>query len=281
MTRPARGKRTGNIQELLKSLGGADTGRDLYQRLNDPDIRIDDVVRELVMRPEFEQAYKHHRTGNIMDDGRMEADPAFVGLPDLDISRPFATQFQTAFKPRLARRADSFELMFDRLSGRRAPFILETGCLRVGGNWEGDGQSTFQFDSFVRDVGGSVISIDITPDSIESARRACSGATSLILNDSVAALHMLSLRCGAPVDLIYLDSFDLDHANPMPSAIHHIMELTAVRPLIGPDTLLCIDDYNVGDLGPGGKGLLVDRFMKTIRAEVLYDGYQKIWQVLP
>ncbi|MBV1833545.1 hypothetical protein [Novacetimonas pomaceti] len=170
---------------------------------------------------------------------------------------------------------------FDRLSGRRAPFILETGCLRVGGNWEGDGQSTFQFDSFVRDVGGSVISIDITPDSIESARRACSGATSLILNDSVAALHMLSLRCGAPVDLIYLDSFDLDHANPMPSAIHHIMELTAVRPLIGPDTLLCIDDYNVGDLGPGGKGLLVDRFMKTIRAEVLYDGYQKIWQVLP
>jgi len=79
-----------------------------------------------------------------------------------------------------------------------------------------------------------------------------------------------------PAALLYLDSFDLDRDNPLPSAIHHAMELTAARPLIGPGTVVCVDDYCIGGVA-GGKGLILDKFFTSIRAEVLHSGYQKIW----
>jgi hypothetical protein len=133
------------------------------------------------------------------------------------------------------------------------------------------------FDALVRNRHGVLLSIDITPESIESARRACSSATQLICNDSIAALHALSQIVHEPVSLLYLDSFDLDRSDPMPSAVHHLMELTAARPLIGPGTIVCVDDYEIGEQR-GGKGLLLDKFFSEIRAEVIYCGYQKAWR---
>ena len=61
------------------------------------------------------------------------------------------------------------------------------------------------------------------------------------------------------------------------SAIHHLMELTAARPLIGPGPIVCVDDYEVGDQR-GGKGLLLDKFFSEIRAESFVRGYQKVWR---
>ena len=66
-------------------------------------------------------------------------------------------------------------------------------------------------------------------------------------------------------------------ANPMPSAIHHAMELAAARPLIASGTIVCVDDFGIG--GEGGKGMIVDRFFSSIRAEVVYSSYQKVWRV--
>ena len=82
-----------------------------------------------------------------------------------------------------------------------------------------------------------------------------------------------------PVTLIYLYSYDVDPAEPMPSAIHHALELIAARPLIGPGTLVCVDDYEIGTQ-QGGKGFIIDNFFHSIRAETLYSGYQKLWRVL-
>jgi hypothetical protein len=91
-------------------------------------------------------------------------------------------------------------------------------------------------------------------------------------------LHHLSALIARPANLLYLDSYDLDPQNPMPSAIHHAMQLIAAQPLIGPGTLVCVDDYNVGPQA-GGKGLLLDRYSSAIRAEVLHSGYQKVWRL--
>jgi hypothetical protein len=177
----------------------------------------------------------------------------------------------------LDARAEGFAAIFEAVISRHArPLIVETGCLRVPGNWAGDGQSTFMFDALVRDSHGTLISIDIAPESIDSARRACSSMTHLVCNDSVATLHALSGLLRQPVSLLYLDSFDLDHADPMPSAIHHLMELTAARPLLGPDTIVCVDDYGVGSPN-GGKGLLVDTLLARLNQRVLFSGYQKAW----
>jgi hypothetical protein len=213
-----------------------------------------------------------------MPDGRKDADPTFVGISDLDESLPFEQQFQHFFRPRLGKRAEGFASLFAALAARTRPLIIETGCLRTLDNWEGDGQSSFVFDALVRDRQGQFLSIDASVESIATARSACSSAANFICNDSVSALHALSQLVRGPTDLLYLDSFDLDSANPLPSAIHHAMELTAARPLIGSGTIVCVDDYCVvGE--PGGKGLILDMFFTSIRAEVLHSGYQKIWRL--
>jgi hypothetical protein len=56
------------------------------------------------------------------------------------------------------------------------------------------------------------------------------------------------------------------------------MELAAARPLLGPGSIVCVDDCSV----PGaafGKGHVVDMFMAATGALVLHDGYQKAWQL--
>jgi hypothetical protein len=134
------------------------------------------------------------------------------------------------------------------------------------------------FDALARVRGGFFFSIDVTLESIETARRACSSSTNLILGDSVTTLHNFGALITRPANLLYLDSYDLDPQNPMPSAIHHAMELIAAQPLIGPGTIVCVDDYSVGPK-VGGKGLLLDLYFSRIRAEVLHSGYQKVWRL--
>lgn len=266
------------LAALLDQFAGKGQGRRLVARLTKSDADAHAVTRQIARSTAFERLYKEVRTANIAPADLREPDPAYVGLPELDLLLPFEALFRDAFRPRLARRAEGFDALFAALASHPRPLIIETGCLRIPGNWEGDGQSTFLFDAFVRSQGGQFFSIDLLPESIDTARRACSAATNLICNDSVAALYTLSGLLSGPAALVYLDSYDLDLANPMPSAIHHALELAAVRPLLGPGTLVCVDDYGVGDTG-GGKGLIVDKFFASIRATVLYSGYQRLWRV--
>ncbi len=264
--------------ELLRQFAGDRKAKAMLARLLDDDAPASRVAEEVARLPAFERLYKVARTTNIGVDSVRDADPAFVGLVDYDAEAPFREQFARSFRPRLAARAEGFEVLFQALQGLgRSPFMVETGCLRIPDNWEGDGQSTFMFDALARDTGGALFSIDVGAESIDTARKACSSATQLIENDSVAALHALASIASRRIDLLYLDSFDLDASNPLPSAIHHALELTAARPLVGSGTLVCIDDYSVGSVG--GKGMIVDKFMAAIRAEVLYSGYQKLWRI--
>ncbi len=268
----------GRLEALLDLLAGTGEGRGLLRRLLADGETPERIAAQIAATPAFAARYKAARTLDIGVAGVKQADAAFVGLTALPDGLAFAEQFDRHFRPRLGRRADGFAAIFAALEPVRADLlVLETGCMRIPDNWEGDGQSTFMFDALARERGGAVISIDITPESIDTARRACSSATQLILGDSVAALHALARLAARPASLLYLDSFDLDPENPLPSAIHHALELAAARPLIGPGTVVCVDDYGVG--GQGGKGMIVDRFFAAIRAEVLYSGYQKVWRM--
>jgi hypothetical protein len=267
------------ITALLDQIAGRNQGRRLVGRLLETRDAPRGIAREMARSPSFERLYKEARTLAVAPQGETEANAALVGLPKLDPDRPFAEQFRGHFQPRLGKRADGFAAIFEALTAAPPrPLIIETGCLRIPGNWEGDGQSTFLFDALIRAQGGAFFSIDILAESIETARRACSSAVNLICNDSVAALYTLSQLLRGPAALIYLDSYDVDLDNPMPSAIHHALELAAVRPLLGPGTLVCVDDYGIGPQ-PGGKGLILDQFFTNIRATVLYSGYQRVWLV--
>lgn len=264
---------------LMDQFAGPGRGRQLLERVFGTGKGVQAIAREVARAPAFARLYKEGRTLDIAGQAKAHGDHDFVGVPGLDPNLPFEIQFRDFFQPRLAERADGFALLFSTLAARHPrPLIIETGCLRIPDNWEGDGQSTFMFDALVRREGGHFFSLDILPESIDTARRACSSATNLICNDSVAGLHALSQLLTGPAALVYLDSYDLDARDPLPSAIHHALELAAVRPLIGSGTLVCVDDYSVG-LEPGGKGMLLDKFFASIRAPVLYSGYQRIWSV--
>lgn len=267
-----------SLAAFLDRFAGMGHGRRLLDRLGRPYADPARIAREIAGSDAFARRYKEARTVGITAGGRKEADAAYLALSALDPAAPFETLFREVFAPRLGHRAEGFGALFAALTAHSRPLIIETGTLRIPGNWEGDGQSTFQLDAFVRCHGGQFFSIDILPESIDTARRACSAVTNLICNDSVAALYALSRLLPGPAALVYLDSYDLDPTDPMPSAIHHALELAAVRPLLGPGTLVCIDDYGVGD-ERGGKGLIVDKFFEAIGAAVLYSGYQKLWRV--
>ena len=217
--------------------------------------------------------------------GFKPTDHALVGLTAPDLDAPFAALFARDYRPRLEKRAAGFEVLFAALEQLPGPLlILETGTLRQPGNWEGDGQSSYMFDVFIqaeqaRRRGGTFFSIDLGLESIAAARQVCSGITNLVCNDSVLALHSLaSVMPGQQASLLYLDSFDLDIADPMPSATHHMMEVAAASSLLGGGSLVAVDDYLI-DGQVGGKGLLVDLYMNSINAAVIHSGYQKIWRL--
>jgi FkbM family methyltransferase len=94
------------------------------------------------------------------------------------------------------------------------------------------------------------------------------------------------------VDLLYLDSYDVNFDDVFPSAFHHIKELVAASPLIHPETLVVVDDSPssfTGFVGPegqlhlvtqpkaGGKGKFVAEYAQQVGAEKIFEGYQCGW----
>ena len=113
--------------------------------------------------------------------------------------------------------------------------------------------------------------------------------------DSVLFLSKLAAQfraTGASIDLLYLDSFDLDWDNPAPSAAHHLKELAAISPVIRTDTLVVVDDAPCSSFlmiddrqqatlvrppTVSGKGLLVAEYAAAVNATLQFSHYQVAW----
>ena len=175
------------------------------------------------------------------------------------------------------KRAPSFAMMLNHVMQVNNPLIVETGCARQENNFEGDGMSTTIFDTFVDYHGGELYSVDINPDNVRFAMATAKKAN-ITCSDSVKFLHQQSkvwLSQNRKIDLLYLDSFDFDMANPHTSSLHHIFELVAVMPCLQEGTMICVDD-NFDTVGKGG---YVKEFMDLIGKERLYNGYQWVWKL--
>ena len=108
------------IVALLDHLGGAGEGPALLRRLRESEQPPRLVAQSVAASPAFEQLYKQARTGEIGVDGGIEADAAFVGLPDLPSGLSFNELFKLHFRPRLGKRADGFAAIFGALPRRPA-----------------------------------------------------------------------------------------------------------------------------------------------------------------
>lgn len=186
----------------------------------------------------------------------------------------YLPRFDTEFAPKLAKRAPTFRLMLELLEKMPGPIsILETGCLRELGCWEGDGCSTVLFDDFINQARGRYLtSIELSEATAKLASENCPRAF-VRIGDSVKAL------AGMPenevISLLYLDSFDFDPANPHPSSLHHLKELAAAQKNLRPGSIIAVDDNHEDG---SGKGNYVRDYLSNLGIDPLMDAYQIVWQ---
>jgi predicted O-methyltransferase YrrM len=204
-------------------------------------------------------------------------------------AQSFLPTFDRDFAPLLAQRAEGFRAVFARVESLARhhggdaihPLVVETGSVRVRDNWAGDGQSTRLFDAYVRHHHGRCFTVDIDPEASTLVRELCSDSTEAATGDSVSFLADLSVSLGTRrIDLLYLDSFDLDPADARPSAFHHMKELTAVWRSLGPGTVVAVDDNPVLPDGHRiGKAMYVAQFFDDLGVVPFHTGYQLAWQL--
>ena len=212
-------------------------------------------------------------------------------------SPDFWRWFDEAAGPQLAHRTAGFRKIFTYLDRLDRPVgIVETGCVRQQDNWAGDGQSTILFDRYACfHPGSAVFSVDRDPEAAALCRSLIGDRVHVHTGDSLAYLKSLADRPPPELeflDLLYLDSFDVDLDHPLPSAIHHLKELLAIAPLVSSETLVVVDDSPSSFLGVldgdtplklvrpprvGGKGRLIAEYAVEIGAERLFAEYQCGW----
>ena len=98
---------------------------------------------------------------------------------------------------RLGVRKISFKKIFDYLDKMPDPIIIvETGCLRIKDNFEGDGQSTLLFDYYTqfRGNGSKVYTVDINPEATKNCSEMVSKEVDITTADSVGYLNKLSKK---------------------------------------------------------------------------------------
>jgi hypothetical protein len=196
-------------------------------------------------------------------------------------------------------RLDTFRQIFrylDRFD--RAVGIVETGCVRQKDRWP-DGQSTVLFERYAAAKPGSVVySVDLDPNATAACKMAVNNSDCVKVHtgDSVSFLIGLSRLRPADLpslDLLYLDSFDVDFFNPLPSAIHHLKESLAAFSLLHSETLVVVDDSPMemyALIQPnnriaivaqepriGGKGRLIAEYAQAAGIEPHFTGYQCGW----
>ena len=166
----------------------------------------------------------------------------------------------------------AFKFIADELTALGRPVgIVETGCLRLAGNWAGDGQSTAVWDWLISNLGGYGHSYDISAESVAAARSAVR-LMQIHQQDSVEALT--GFASASTIDLLYLDSFDWS-ADSSASAQHHLKELQAIYDRLRPGCLIAIDDC-FSDLE--GKHALAKDWLAGIGIQPVTKGYITVWR---
>lgn len=168
----------------------------------------------------------------------------------------------------------------------RPILVVETGTM-----WNnlGDDQGAFTiiFADLIKNyTGGKIITIDISEQHMNLCKentKNFSAVIEYVVSDSVEYLSNLSEEFVKKIDLLYLDSYDLNFSDPLPSQIHHLRELSAVYHNLSKNVSIAVDDNLMPNcwiewfiqnehLGQEkviinsydkilGKGTLVDRFL--------------------
>lgn len=185
----------------------------------------------------------------------------------------FIETFDHNFAPKLAGRASTFRSVVREALTVGATRFVETGCTRKENNWDGDGQSTLIWDALAAHKGGAFSTVDISKEATDLARKLCPNAN-VSTGDSVKFLQKYT----GMIDVLYLDSYDLDASKPHDAALHAMFELTAAMRNLHKNSIVFVDDspMHVGS-HIGGKGLYVAQYFKQMGIYPFTTGYQAAW----
>lgn len=209
------------------------------------------------------------------------------------------------YKDRLGARWPTMSLALTMMEARGGRNITETGCAYVEGDWSGAGNSTLVWAEWASHHDGEVTTVDVNADHLEACRR-----LTVDLREWITYVHMDSvtfLADSAPIDLLYLDSFDypygtlLDlyggktnlaaaiaslsamsergvverHGEIIAESQQHCRdELLAALPALHDRSIVLIDD---ADLPGGGKPRLAREFLIAAGWTCVLDAYQTLW----
>ena len=149
---------------------------------------------------------------------------------------------------KVGKRQPSFIIMVEHLLQCSDPFIVETGTMRQEDNYEGDGMSTLLWHNVIKMMKkGSYISIDNDLAAVEFARIkvGCEGwYPSIIHSDSVKHLFRMTQNWwpDRKIDLLYLDSWDMEFPDRVPSFLHTMFEFMTIKPFLAKNALIVVDD---------------------------------------
>jgi len=170
-----------------------------------------------------------------------------------------------------SRRWDAFTLIAGDLIGRGRPlYIVETGCARQLGNWEGDGLSTVLWDWIITRAGGRSVTYEINHLNILEGRKMVSKAE-IVQCDSVVGLR--TTQDQDKIDLLYLDSYDL--TDGIESPLHHLAELASIYAALPSGCLIAIDDCIDEQ---HGKHRFVRDFLSRLGVEPVLRSYITVWR---
>ncbi len=222
------------------------------------------------------------------------------GATDANPGEAFWRWFDSVAAPRLGRRETSFRKIFrylDEITAGRPVTIVETGCVRVADNWDGDGQSTLLFDRYLAASakGSRGYSVDIDARATACCRTLVGDRFDIRTGDSVLVLRTIAEeleREGRRIDLLYLDSYDVDWGNVVPSAVHHLKELVSIVDCLSAATLVVVDDAPrecmlypddsnwfqfITHPQVSGKGKFVAEYARQVGATERFAHYQAGW----
>lgn len=171
------------------------------------------------------------------------------------------------------KRRNSFLLALKLLSDNHVKVMVETGTARYGTqNFWGDGGSTIIFGEWASHNDADFFTVDLANWAMENAKNASKAYEkniNYVVGDSIEFLK----KFNKPIDFLYLDSFDFDENNPLPSQEHHLKEIIAAYPFLHEKTIVMIDDCA---LPYGGKGTLAIEYLISKNWNIIFNGYQTI-----
>lgn len=170
-------------------------------------------------------------------------------------------------RPERSNQADSIlKVLIENFKTEGPINIIETGASQ---DWN-DGMMGLMFANISQETGGKMWMVDIDQTIIEKSKEIFKqqGITCVefIVQDSVEFLKSFNDK----VDIIHLDSWDLDLMNPFPSALHGWREFEAIKDKITNDTIVIVDDNFLDGTWVDWNHMINGEFVSTERVTISY-----------